>query len=246
MHSAHMLAELVGELTAAGVRVQAVEARSSVRDRLRNEGVDAKLGLDQPVHLRGRRRGGISTARPRPEDSYEAPAQRDPSQSAALAAGVRARGVCRREAQARGAHAALRAVRPGHRAVGRTAESRHRIRGGQDGRRGRRPAQRHVGKPDRTGHRAHGLARRAIHAGEGVRRRRDCHQHVVHVGRIVSPRRTQAPRAGIQPGQRPHSSGAALSGHDRAADSFGGLGSRLRGGGVHPEVERGSGGAAHR
>jgi sulfate permease, SulP family len=45
MHSAHMLSELAGELTAAGVRIQAVEARSSVRDRLRNEGVDVKLGL---------------------------------------------------------------------------------------------------------------------------------------------------------------------------------------------------------
>jgi len=45
MHSAHMLAELAGELTAAGVRIQAVEARSAVRDRLRKEGVDVKLGL---------------------------------------------------------------------------------------------------------------------------------------------------------------------------------------------------------
>ena len=45
MHGAHMLAELAGELTAAGVRIQAVEARSSVRDRLRNEGVDEKLGM---------------------------------------------------------------------------------------------------------------------------------------------------------------------------------------------------------
>ena len=45
MHSAHMLAELAGELTKAGVRIQAVEARSAVRDRLRNEGVDVKLGL---------------------------------------------------------------------------------------------------------------------------------------------------------------------------------------------------------
>jgi len=44
MHGAHMLAELAGELTAAGIRVQAVEARSSVRERLRSEGVDAKLG----------------------------------------------------------------------------------------------------------------------------------------------------------------------------------------------------------
>ena len=148
--------------------------------------------------------------------------ERNPSQPAALAAGLRARGVRSREAQARSAHAALRAVRPGHRAAGGAAESRHRIRGGQDGRCGRRPAQRHAGKPDRTGHRAHRLARRAIHAGEGVHRRRDCHQHAVHAGRVVSARRTQAPRAGIQPGQRPHASGPALPGHGRAADSFGG------------------------
>lgn len=44
MHSAHMLADLAGELTAGGVRVRVVEARSSVRDRLRSEGVDEKLG----------------------------------------------------------------------------------------------------------------------------------------------------------------------------------------------------------
>jgi sulfate permease, SulP family len=44
MHSAHMLASLAEELTAAGLRVQAVEARSSVRERLRGEGVDARLG----------------------------------------------------------------------------------------------------------------------------------------------------------------------------------------------------------
>ncbi len=44
MHSAQMLGSLADELTAAGIRVQAVEARSSVRDRLRNEGVDGKLG----------------------------------------------------------------------------------------------------------------------------------------------------------------------------------------------------------
>ena len=107
------------------------------------------------------------------------------------------------EAQARSAHAAVRAVRAGHRAAGGAAESRHRIGGGQDGRCGRRPAQRHAGKPDRTGHRARRLARRAIHAGEGVHRRRDCHQHAVHAGRVVSARRAQVPRAGIQPGQRP-------------------------------------------
>ena len=35
---------MADELTAQGVRFQAVEPRSSVRDRLRNEGVDRKLG----------------------------------------------------------------------------------------------------------------------------------------------------------------------------------------------------------
>lgn len=44
LHSAHMLGGLAEELTAVGVRVQAVEARSSVRDRLRSEGVEGKLG----------------------------------------------------------------------------------------------------------------------------------------------------------------------------------------------------------
>jgi high affinity sulfate transporter 1 len=44
MHSAQMLSELARELTATGVRVQAVEARSSVRDRLRAEGADDNWG----------------------------------------------------------------------------------------------------------------------------------------------------------------------------------------------------------
>ena len=44
MHAAHMLADLASELTAAGIRLQPVEARSTVRDRLRNEGVEEKLG----------------------------------------------------------------------------------------------------------------------------------------------------------------------------------------------------------
>ncbi len=44
MHSAHMLGSVADELTAAGIRVQAVEARSSVRECLRTQGVDAKLG----------------------------------------------------------------------------------------------------------------------------------------------------------------------------------------------------------
>jgi MFS superfamily sulfate permease-like transporter len=44
MHSAHMLASLAEELTAAGGRFHAVEARSSVRERLRGEGVAELLG----------------------------------------------------------------------------------------------------------------------------------------------------------------------------------------------------------
>jgi len=44
MHGAKMLGELADELTAEGIRVQAVEARSSVRDRLRSEKVDDNLG----------------------------------------------------------------------------------------------------------------------------------------------------------------------------------------------------------
>jgi hypothetical protein len=35
---------MADELTAKGIRFQAVEPRSSVRDRLRHEGVDSKLG----------------------------------------------------------------------------------------------------------------------------------------------------------------------------------------------------------
>ncbi len=44
LQSAHSLGDLSKEVTAKGIQFQAVEARSSVRDRLRNEGVDAKLG----------------------------------------------------------------------------------------------------------------------------------------------------------------------------------------------------------
>ena len=44
MHSAQMLGSVADELTATGISVQAVEARSSVRERLRGEGVDARLG----------------------------------------------------------------------------------------------------------------------------------------------------------------------------------------------------------
>ena len=44
MQSAHTLASMADELGAIGIRFQAVEPRSSVRDRFRHEGVDSKLG----------------------------------------------------------------------------------------------------------------------------------------------------------------------------------------------------------
>ena len=44
LQSAQALGDLASEVAAKGIQFQAVEARSSVRDRLRNEGVDAKLG----------------------------------------------------------------------------------------------------------------------------------------------------------------------------------------------------------
>ncbi len=44
LQSSHSLAGLADELQTKGIRFQAVEARSSVRDRLRAEGVDDKLG----------------------------------------------------------------------------------------------------------------------------------------------------------------------------------------------------------
>jgi MFS superfamily sulfate permease-like transporter len=44
MQSAYMLAATADELIAEHIRFQAVEPRSSVRDRLRHEGVDSKLG----------------------------------------------------------------------------------------------------------------------------------------------------------------------------------------------------------
>jgi sulfate permease, SulP family len=44
LQSAQALGDLANELTGKGLHFQTVEARSSVRDRLRNEGVDAKLG----------------------------------------------------------------------------------------------------------------------------------------------------------------------------------------------------------
>jgi SulP family sulfate permease len=44
MQSAHTLGSMADELTAKGIQFHAVEPRSSVRDRLRKEGVDSKLG----------------------------------------------------------------------------------------------------------------------------------------------------------------------------------------------------------
>ena len=44
MQSAHMLAGMADELTAEGIQFHAVEPRSSVRERLRHEHVDGKLG----------------------------------------------------------------------------------------------------------------------------------------------------------------------------------------------------------
>lgn len=44
MQSAYTLAGMAEELIAKPIRFQAVEPRSSVRDRLRHEGVDGKLG----------------------------------------------------------------------------------------------------------------------------------------------------------------------------------------------------------
>jgi len=44
LQSAHTLAGLADELAAAGIKVHTVEARSSVRERMRSEGLDGRLG----------------------------------------------------------------------------------------------------------------------------------------------------------------------------------------------------------
>jgi sulfate permease, SulP family len=44
LQSAHTIAGLADELSGEGIRVQCVEARSSVRERLRREGLDSRLG----------------------------------------------------------------------------------------------------------------------------------------------------------------------------------------------------------
>jgi Ca2+:H+ antiporter len=69
--------------------------------------------------------------------------------------------------------------------------------------------------------------RRPNDAGKGVHRRRDRHQHLVHAGGVVSPRRHQTPHAGIQPDQRPLAGRAALSGYGRAPGPVGDRRSRF-------------------
>jgi len=44
LQSSHALADLGDELRKRGIRVQVVEARAGVRDRLHGEGLDARLG----------------------------------------------------------------------------------------------------------------------------------------------------------------------------------------------------------
>src|SRR5439155_632720 len=44
LQSAHALCDLADEITAKGILFHLVEARSSVRDRLRSEGLDGRLG----------------------------------------------------------------------------------------------------------------------------------------------------------------------------------------------------------
>ena len=77
MQSAYMLAGMADELTAEHIRFQAVEPRSSVRDRLRHEGVDSKLGgvnrfttvADVIDHFqRGRNASPLQPNEPHPTD----------------------------------------------------------------------------------------------------------------------------------------------------------------------------------
>ena len=44
VHGSHALSKLVDELAARGARTQIVEARASVRERLRADGIDEKVG----------------------------------------------------------------------------------------------------------------------------------------------------------------------------------------------------------
>jgi high affinity sulfate transporter 1 len=72
MQSAHTLATMADELTAMSIQFHAVEPRSSVRDRLRREGVDIKLGgvnrftsvADVIDHFVGESDPSISSSKP--------------------------------------------------------------------------------------------------------------------------------------------------------------------------------------
>ena len=71
MHAAEMLAGLADELAAKGIEIQAVEAHSQVRDRLRSEGLDREIRRDRTVAHR-RRRGGRFSAGLGQEDVHVA------------------------------------------------------------------------------------------------------------------------------------------------------------------------------
>ena len=62
-----MLAELANELTTAGIRFQAVEARPQCGIGYATRG-GGETRWDQPVHFRGRRGGRISKADPNHKD----------------------------------------------------------------------------------------------------------------------------------------------------------------------------------
>lgn len=67
MHGAHMLADLAEALGALGVHVRAVEARASVRDRLRAERVDEKLGgINRFTTVAEAVEGDAATSAPQP------------------------------------------------------------------------------------------------------------------------------------------------------------------------------------
>jgi MFS superfamily sulfate permease-like transporter len=50
MHAAEMLASLASEFAAKGIKIQAVEAHSQVRDRLRSEGLEERFGGLERLH----------------------------------------------------------------------------------------------------------------------------------------------------------------------------------------------------
>ena len=157
----------------------------------------------------------------------------------------RAGGAC---AEAGGPHAAVLSFGAGDRAAGSAAEPRDGSGGVAHRRHDRRPAQRDPGQPDRAADRAGGAARRAIRAGEGLDRRRDRHQYLVHAGRRLPARRAEASCPGVQPQQRAAAGRPAVSRDDRHPRSLGGRRSGCRRGrrGIHAYAEREPrGGADH-